>query len=70
MPISAGMTASVPYVNENGVSPLLDFIIVRCAHRTRGSSSIQFLLLASNLAFIPSPKPQFVSLRGHWSADV
>ncbi|GJS40779.1 hypothetical protein Tco_0565822 [Tanacetum coccineum] len=34
MPISAGMTASVPYVNENGVSPLLDFIIVRCARRT------------------------------------
>nr|GEU94748.1 hypothetical protein [Tanacetum cinerariifolium] len=34
MPISAGMTASVPYVNENMVSPLLDFIIVRCAHKT------------------------------------
>ncbi|GJX81819.1 hypothetical protein Tco_0331300, partial [Tanacetum coccineum] len=34
MPISAGMTASVPYVNKNGVSPLLDFIIMRCAHRT------------------------------------
>nr|GEZ42609.1 hypothetical protein [Tanacetum cinerariifolium] len=29
MPISARMTASVLYVNENGVSPLLDFIIVR-----------------------------------------
>nr|GFA57174.1 hypothetical protein [Tanacetum cinerariifolium] len=29
MPISARMTASVPYVNENGVSPLLDLIIVR-----------------------------------------
>nr|GEX56118.1 hypothetical protein [Tanacetum cinerariifolium] len=29
MPISAGMTAFVPYVNENGVSSLLDFIIVR-----------------------------------------
>ncbi|GJS77017.1 hypothetical protein Tco_0726898 [Tanacetum coccineum] len=27
MPISAGMTASVPYVSENGVSPLLDLII-------------------------------------------
>ncbi|GKC94441.1 hypothetical protein Tco_1159883 [Tanacetum coccineum] len=33
MPISARMTTSIPYVNENGVSPLLDFIIVRCAHR-------------------------------------
>ncbi|GJR96473.1 hypothetical protein Tco_0268647 [Tanacetum coccineum] len=30
MPTSAGMTAFVPYVNENGVSTLLDFIIVRC----------------------------------------
>nr|GEW04943.1 reverse transcriptase domain-containing protein [Tanacetum cinerariifolium] len=29
MPISVGMTASVPYVNENRVSPLLDFIMVR-----------------------------------------
>nr|GEX30473.1 hypothetical protein [Tanacetum cinerariifolium] len=29
MLISAGMTASVPYVNENRVSPLLDFIIMR-----------------------------------------
>ncbi|GKA16414.1 hypothetical protein Tco_0696161 [Tanacetum coccineum] len=27
MPISAGMTASISYVNENGVSPLLDFIM-------------------------------------------
>ncbi|GKF63704.1 hypothetical protein Tco_0187152, partial [Tanacetum coccineum] len=27
MPISAGMTASVPYVSKNGVSPLLDLII-------------------------------------------
>ncbi|GKF06538.1 hypothetical protein Tco_0037206, partial [Tanacetum coccineum] len=27
MPISAEMTASIPYVNENGVSPLLDFIM-------------------------------------------
>ncbi|GJW21952.1 hypothetical protein Tco_0032574 [Tanacetum coccineum] len=27
MPISTGMTASVTYVNENGVSPLLDFIM-------------------------------------------
>ncbi|GKD65516.1 hypothetical protein Tco_1307624 [Tanacetum coccineum] len=27
MPISVGMTASVPYVNENGVSSLLDFIM-------------------------------------------
>nr|GEU53014.1 hypothetical protein [Tanacetum cinerariifolium] len=29
IPISAGMTASVPYVREKGVSPWLDFTIVR-----------------------------------------
>nr|GEW68257.1 hypothetical protein [Tanacetum cinerariifolium] len=29
MPISSGMTASVPYINENGVSLLLSFIIFR-----------------------------------------
>ncbi|GJT56818.1 hypothetical protein Tco_0991872 [Tanacetum coccineum] len=34
MPISIGMTVSVSYVNENGVSLLLDFIMVRCAHKT------------------------------------
>ncbi|GJV79741.1 RNA-directed DNA polymerase, eukaryota [Tanacetum coccineum] len=54
-----GMTASVPYVSEKGVSPLLDLIIVRCAQRTWEISSIQFLLLASSLALIPSPKLRF-----------
>ncbi|GJY06258.1 putative reverse transcriptase domain-containing protein [Tanacetum coccineum] len=34
MPISAGMTASVPYISENGVSPLLDFIMVLTAGKT------------------------------------
>nr|GEV25119.1 hypothetical protein [Tanacetum cinerariifolium] len=38
MPISVGMTASVPYVNVNGVSPLLDFIMAAiCSfHQTIG----------------------------------
>ncbi|GJX09644.1 hypothetical protein Tco_0199503 [Tanacetum coccineum] len=31
MPISTGMTASVPYVSENGVSLLLDFIMAKSA---------------------------------------
>ncbi|GKB31378.1 hypothetical protein Tco_0870779, partial [Tanacetum coccineum] len=39
MPISTRITASAPYVNENGVSPLLDLIIVRCAHNTCDISS-------------------------------
>ncbi|GKB12888.1 hypothetical protein Tco_0846811 [Tanacetum coccineum] len=59
MPISSGMTAFVPYVSENGVSPLLDLIMVWCAHRTCESSPIQSLLLSSNRALIPSPKLLF-----------
>ncbi|GKB25093.1 hypothetical protein Tco_0864494 [Tanacetum coccineum] len=50
---------SFAYVSENGVSPLLDLIMVRCAHRTCGSSSVQSLLLSSSRAFIPSPKLLF-----------
>nr|GEU44718.1 hypothetical protein [Tanacetum cinerariifolium] len=57
--ISAGITASVLYVSENRVSPLLDLIMVQCADRTCGTSSIQSLLLLSNRAFIPSPKLLF-----------
>nr|GEY48437.1 reverse transcriptase domain-containing protein [Tanacetum cinerariifolium] len=59
MPISIGITASVPYVSENGVSPLLDFIIVWCAHKTCEISSSQFLFLSSNRVLIPSPKLLF-----------
>ncbi|GJV30505.1 hypothetical protein Tco_1386953 [Tanacetum coccineum] len=59
MPISIRMTASVPYVNENGVSPLLDFIMVWCAHRTCEISSNQFLFFSPNLAFIPSLRLRF-----------
>ncbi|GJU49197.1 hypothetical protein Tco_1218752 [Tanacetum coccineum] len=59
MPISAGIIASVPYVSENDVSPLLDLIMVRCAYRTCKSSPIQSLLLSSNRALIPSPRLLF-----------
>ncbi|GJV78578.1 hypothetical protein Tco_1514448 [Tanacetum coccineum] len=59
MPISARMTASVPYVSENGVSPLLDLIMVRCTHKTCESSPIQSLLLSSNRALMPSPRLLF-----------
>ncbi|GJX71898.1 hypothetical protein Tco_0309069 [Tanacetum coccineum] len=59
IPIFAGITASVSYVSENGVFPLLDLIIVQCAHNTCGTSSIQYLLLSSSRAFIPSPKLMF-----------
>ncbi|GJW67858.1 hypothetical protein Tco_0122282 [Tanacetum coccineum] len=36
MPISTGITACVPYVSENGVSPLLDLIIVRAIRERSG----------------------------------
>nr|GEY33076.1 hypothetical protein [Tanacetum cinerariifolium] len=39
MPIFAGMTASILYVSENGVSSLLDLIIVRMAMGTRWGSA-------------------------------
>nr|GEX69797.1 hypothetical protein [Tanacetum cinerariifolium] len=59
MPINAGITAFVSYISENEVSPLLDLILVRCAHRTRGISSTQSLLPLSYRTFIPSPKRLF-----------
>ncbi|GKB72248.1 hypothetical protein Tco_0933660 [Tanacetum coccineum] len=59
MPISAGITALVLYVSENGVSPLLDLIMVRCAYKTCGISSIQSLLFSSSRTFIPTPKLLF-----------
>nr|GEW29024.1 hypothetical protein [Tanacetum cinerariifolium] len=59
MSISTRITESVPYVIKNGVSSLLDLIIVRCAHKTCEISSIQFLLLPFNYALIPTPKLMF-----------
>ncbi|GKC68572.1 hypothetical protein Tco_1101170, partial [Tanacetum coccineum] len=59
MPISAGITAFIPWVSENGVSLLLDLIMVRCAYRMCGISPIQSLLPLSNRAFTPSPKLLF-----------
>ncbi|GKE47271.1 hypothetical protein Tco_1478529 [Tanacetum coccineum] len=59
MPILARITAFVSYVSENGVSPFLVLIMVRCAHKTCGTSSIQSLLLSSSRAFILSPKLLF-----------
>nr|GEV63842.1 reverse transcriptase domain, reverse transcriptase zinc-binding domain protein [Tanacetum cinerariifolium] len=59
MPISAGIAAFILYVSENGMSLLLDLIMVRCALKTCGISSIQSLLLSSSRAFIPSPKILF-----------
>nr|GFB43891.1 reverse transcriptase domain-containing protein [Tanacetum cinerariifolium] len=59
MPISAGMIVSILYVSKNGVSPLLDLIMVRCAHRTCGISLIESLIPLSSRTFIPSPRLLF-----------
>nr|GEZ07846.1 transposase (putative), gypsy type [Tanacetum cinerariifolium] len=57
--IAPGITASVPYVREKGVSPWLDLIIVRWAQRMWGSSSTQFLFLSPRRALIHSPRLLF-----------
>ena len=50
---SAGMTASTPYVGENGVF-LVDLRgVVQYAHKTLGNSSTQLPLAPSNLLFNP-----------------
>ena len=50
---SAGITASAPYVRENGVS-LVDLQgVVRYAHKTLGNSSAQLPLASSSLIFNP-----------------
>ena len=50
---STGMTASAPYVRENGVS-LVDLRgVVRYAHKTLGSFSAQLPLAPSNVLFNP-----------------
>ncbi|GJV88085.1 hypothetical protein Tco_1532023 [Tanacetum coccineum] len=54
MPISAGMTASVSYVKENGVSPLLDFIIVRPLVNALDSLGMLLLLPLRLYAWVPS----------------
>ena len=51
--ISAGITASAPYVREKGVS-LVDLLgVVRYAHRTLGNSSAHLPLEPFNLFFNP-----------------
>nr|GEW52250.1 hypothetical protein [Tanacetum cinerariifolium] len=54
--ISAGITASLPYMRLNGVLPLLCFREVRWAQTMLGSSSTHPALSLPNLALIPSIK--------------
>ena len=48
---STSMTASTPYVRENGVSPVDLLGVVRYTHRTLGNSSAHPPLAPSNLLF-------------------
>ena len=48
---SAGMTASAPYVKENGVSSMDLLEVVRYTHRTLGNSFAHLPLAPSNLLF-------------------
>lgn len=54
MPVSTGITASLPYVNVNVVSPVGIFMIFLYAHRTRGNSSAHapFLFFQSFLYYV------------------
>ena len=49
--ISVGMTASAPYVRENGVSPVDLLGVVRYAHKTLGNSLAHLPLAPFNLFF-------------------
>ena len=51
--ISASMTASAPYVRENGVSPMDLLGVVWYAHKMLGSSSAHLPLVPSNIFFNP-----------------
>lgn len=52
-PISIGIIASIPYVNLNGDSPVVECEVVLHAYRTCGSFSTQHPLAESNLFLNP-----------------
>lgn len=47
-PTSTGIKASASYTREKGVSPVLDFEVVRYAHSTSGNISLHFPLALSS----------------------
>ena len=51
MPISTGITASVPKAKLKGVSLVLECAVVRIAHRVLGNSSTHNPLASSNRFF-------------------
>jgi len=48
---SAGITASAPYVKENGVPPVDLLGVIRCAHKMLGSSFAHLPFAPSSLFF-------------------
>ena len=59
--VSVGITASDPYVMENGVSPIYLVRVIRYIHKIWGNSSTHFPLASSNLFFKSSTMTLFVA---------
>ena len=55
IPISVGITASIPYVRANGDMPVGFRLVVLTAHKTPGSSSTHFPL-AKRMRFFRADK--------------
>ena len=60
-PTSAGMTGSLPYASQNGVSPVGVLAVVQYAHRTLGSSSGQIPFTPSRRVLMILSKDLFVT---------
>ena len=58
---SAGMTASLPYVSQNGVSPVCVLTVVLYAHGILGSSSGHIPFAPSSQVLIILSKDRFVT---------
>ena len=59
--ISAGMTASFPYVSQNGVSPVGVLAVVLYVHSTLGNSSGHTLFAPSSRVLMILSKDRFVT---------
>ena len=60
-PTSAGMTASLPYASQNGVSPISLLAVVWYAHKTLGSSSGQMPFAPLSRVLMILSKDRFVT---------
>ena len=61
-PISAGITTSLPYASQNGVSPVGVLAVVLYAYRMLSSSSGQIPFAPSSSVLIILSKDQFMTL--------